>query len=87
MLPIPLFRLGCGWPSACCASGLEVDIRLLLALDTIELNDQDGSTGGGLNRTFWNAGGLPSADRVCLCGDVPVDLDPKAIVERVASLN
>lgn len=60
---------------------------MLLALDAAELNDQDGPTGGGLNSAFWNDGVLPTNDRVCLYGDVSADLDPKVIVERVASLN
>ncbi|RLA40751.1 MAG: hypothetical protein DRQ64_03950 [Gammaproteobacteria bacterium] len=76
--------------SAELAAGLEdldADIRLLPALNVAELGEQDGPTGGGLNSDFWNGGALSSADSVLLYGDVPADLDPKVIVERVASLN
>ena len=75
--------------SAELAEGLEdlnADIRLLPTLNVAELDDQDEPTGSGLNSDFWNGGALPAAGRVCLYGDVPADLDPKVIVERVASL-
>ncbi|MEZ0148845.1 MAG: hypothetical protein AB9Q22_01900 [Candidatus Reddybacter sp.] len=76
--------------SAELAAGLEdlkSDIRLLPALDAADLEAQDGPTGGGLNSEFWKGGDLSSAGRVCLYGDVPADLDPKIIVERVAGLD
>jgi len=65
---------------------LDADIRLLPTIDAAELDEQDGSVGGGLNSAFWKGSTLPSAERICLYGDVPVDIDPKVIVERVATL-
>jgi len=65
---------------------LEADIRLLPTTDAEHLTDQNGPTGGGLNSTFWKGSAVPSAKRICLYGDVPVDVDPKVIVERVATL-
>ncbi len=65
---------------------LEADIRLLPTIDAVELDAQNGSTGGGLNSAFWNGNGLPSVERICLYGDVPLDLDPKVVLERVAAL-
>ena len=65
---------------------LEADIRLLPTIDAVELDAQDGPTGGGLNCVFWQGGALSSVERICRYGDVPVDIDPKVIVERVASL-
>ncbi|RLA44787.1 MAG: hypothetical protein DRR06_08785 [Gammaproteobacteria bacterium] len=64
---------------------LSADIRLIARLDASNLADQNTPTGGGLNSDFWNGGALPSSERVCLYGDVPADIDPKLIVERVAS--
>jgi len=66
---------------------LEADIRLLPTTDADMLADQNGSVGGGLNSAFWKGCALPAAERVCLYGDVPVDVDPKVIVERVAALS
>ncbi|MBQ0719728.1 MAG: hypothetical protein KBT88_14640 [Gammaproteobacteria bacterium] len=65
---------------------LEADIRLRPTLDAADLDEQDGPTGGGLNSDFWGGAALPSLTSACLYGDVPADLDPKIIVERVAGL-
>ena len=65
---------------------LEADIRLLPSLDAAELAEQAGPTGGGLNSDFWKGSALPTLQRACLYGDVPADIDPKIIVERVATL-
>ena len=65
---------------------LEADIRLIPTLDAAELGDQGGPAGGGLNRAFWNGTAVSSSERVCLYGDVPADLDPKVVVERVETL-
>ena len=65
---------------------LSADIWLMPTLAVAELSGQGHTTGGGLNRDFWEGGALPPLGRVCLYGDVPADLDPKFIVERVANL-
>ena len=65
---------------------LKADILLIAELDAGQLSDQEPITGGALNIEFWNGSDLPPLERVCLYGDVPVDIDPKIIVERIATL-
>ncbi len=66
--------------------GLTADIRLIATLDASQLGGQDMPTGGGLTSAFWDGSAVPSIERACLYGDVPENLDPKLIVERVANL-
>jgi hypothetical protein len=65
---------------------LTPDIRLIPSLDLSRLDDHGEPTGGGLNSDFWSGSDLPPMARACLYGDVPANLDPKLIVERVNSL-
>ncbi|MBV1931798.1 MAG: hypothetical protein KUG71_08775 [Porticoccaceae bacterium] len=67
-------------------SDLSVDLQLISALSIAELAGQDAATGGGLGETFWQGGGLPAVNGVCVYGEIPADLDPKVVVERVALL-
>jgi len=50
------------------------------------LSDQTEAAGGGCDSEFLKGSAVPFTKRICLYGDVPVDVDPKVIVERVATL-
>jgi hypothetical protein len=65
---------------------LTAGIHLFPNIDAREPADDGTRIGGGLNRRFWVDGVLPTASGGCLYGDVPTDLDPKLIAQRVASL-
>jgi hypothetical protein len=66
---------------------LSADIRLIATLDASQLTGWDSPTGGGLNSDFWNSSkALQFIESACLYGNVPADLDPRLIVDRVASL-
>ena len=75
-------RLECG-DLAAGFDELTADIRLI---PTLGVSEPDDYLGGGLNDDFWTGTALPPTTRACLYGDVPADLDPKLIVERVNSL-
>ncbi|RLA45709.1 MAG: hypothetical protein DRR04_07795 [Gammaproteobacteria bacterium] len=65
---------------------LAADIRLIPTLEIAQLSARENLTGGGLNTAFWSGDALSSISRACLYGDVPANLDPRLIIERVASL-
>lgn len=65
---------------------LSPDIRLIGTLRASLLAAQDTPTGGGLDSDFWAGGELPPVAGACLYGTVPADLDPRLVVERIASL-
>jgi len=65
---------------------LAADIRLIPTLEAARLGERENLTGGGLNSAFWSGDAISPISRACLYGDVPADLDPRLIIERVASL-
>lgn len=65
---------------------LAADLRLVPALGTAQLDEGGTPTGGGLNEDFWAGMAQAPGPRACLYGDVPADLDPQMVVERLADL-
>jgi len=65
---------------------LSADICLFPTMPAQQLTAQENPAGGGLNSEFWASDALLSMDRACLYGDVPAELDPKLVIERIAAL-
>ncbi len=67
-------------------SELESDLYLMSDLSVTDTAAQEKVCGGGLNKEFWAGKDLSSMDGVCLYGDVPAELDPKSVIERITTL-
>tara|TARA_R110001592_G_scaffold363371_1_gene685438 strand:+ start:38771 stop:39610 length:840 start_codon:yes stop_codon:yes gene_type:complete len=65
---------------------LTARLHLFPTIEAEKPDDAGTRIGGGLNRHFWVDGVLPASSGCCLYGDVPIDLAPKLIAERAASL-